>query len=78
MLPDSVENPTESKFSPVCFWENKNFNRLAGEFSESKVNHLNNGVILMSEDLSECNDDSNWTKLFAWTFRRLRNNASTK
>ncbi|KAG5881424.1 hypothetical protein JTB14_004519 [Gonioctena quinquepunctata] len=75
MLRDRIEDPTESKFSPAHIWKNENFNRFAGE---SKVNHFNNGFTLKSEDLSECNDDSNWNNLFTWTFKRLQNNASTK
>ncbi|KAG5877370.1 hypothetical protein JTB14_018690 [Gonioctena quinquepunctata] len=58
MVRDSVEDPTESKFSPAHFCENKNFSDLAGELAKHKDNHFNNGFTLKNEDHSECNDDS--------------------
>ncbi|KAG5875282.1 hypothetical protein JTB14_035923 [Gonioctena quinquepunctata] len=44
-------------FYPADFSENKNFSDLAGELAKHKVNNFNNGVILKTEDHSECNDD---------------------
>ncbi|KAG5869660.1 hypothetical protein JTB14_011955 [Gonioctena quinquepunctata] len=51
MVRDSVEDPTEPKFSPAYLSENKNFSDLAGELAKDEVNHFNN------EDHSECDDD---------------------
>ncbi|KAG5888720.1 hypothetical protein JTB14_023796 [Gonioctena quinquepunctata] len=60
MLRDSVEDSTESKFSPAHFWENRNFDGLAGEIAKHQVKHFNNEDILKKEDEDylECNDDS--------------------
>ncbi|KAG5862529.1 hypothetical protein JTB14_034520 [Gonioctena quinquepunctata] len=47
-LEEIVEDATETK--PFSFWENTEFNSLAGELSKSKVNHSNNGNELKNED----------------------------
>ncbi|KAG5876619.1 hypothetical protein JTB14_010109 [Gonioctena quinquepunctata] len=70
---DIVEDPIESKFSPAHFYENKDFNGLAGEVAKPKVNHFDNGVIIKNEDEdhSKCTEDlsANSAELKTETFK---------
>ncbi|KAG5887223.1 hypothetical protein JTB14_010804 [Gonioctena quinquepunctata] len=46
-----LRDPIDTKISAAHFWENGNFNGLADEVTKQKDNHLDDGLILMNEEV---------------------------